>query len=154
MYTLCSGVINTLINFSSLNLVLILAIFYNVFVLLVFKQYDTQIQRLGITPTLGLFCFAVMNKNVRVHICARARQQLDIATVGTVGEGLVESLGRFSSRVNLSAGRFSSRVNPSAGHPSGAGAGAVFTVSVSAAAHSSQLGLKEGQEEEGRRQAW
>ena len=139
-----SGVINTLINFSSLNLVLILAILYNIFVALVFKQFDT----LGITPTLGLLCFVLMNKKVRVHICGRAWRQLEMATVGG-GEGLVESLGRFSSRVKPSA--------DNAGHPmsspsgTGSGSGAVFTVS-SAAAHS-QVGLKKGEEEEGRREA-
>ena len=77
-----------------------------------------------------------------------------MATVGG-GEGLVESLGRFSSRVKPIA--------DNAGHPmsspsgTGSGSGAVFTVS-SAAAHS-QVGLKKGEEEEGRRgarprQAW
>ena len=86
-----SGVINNLINFSSLNLVIILVILYKIFVSLVFKQVATY----GTTGTLGLLGFVVMNKNVRVHIFGRARR-LETATVG--GEGLVASLGRLSTK--------------------------------------------------------
>ena len=146
-----SGVINTLINFSSLNLVLILAILYNIFVALVFKQFDT----LGITPTLGLLCFVLMNKKVRVHICGRARRQLEMATVGG-GEGLVAPvmacLGRFSSRVKPSA--IADSADHPMSHPSGAGpGGAVFTVSAAAGGHS-QVVFKEGGRRGPPRQAW
>ena len=143
-----SGVINTLINFSSLNYVLILVILYKIFVTLVFDQFGTY----GTTPTLGLLGFVVTNKNVRVHICVRARRQLEMATVGG-GEGLV-------APVMACLGQFSSRVKPSAiadsgdhpmSHPSGAGA--VFTVSAAAVGHS-QVVFKEGGRRGPPRQAW
>ena len=89
-----SGVINNLINFSSLNLVIILVILYRIFVSLVFKQFATY----GTTGTLGLLGFVVMNKQVRVHIFVRARRRLEMATVGG-GEGLVTRMGWFSRRV-------------------------------------------------------
>ena len=146
-----SGVINTLINFSSLNYVLILVILYKIFVTLVFDQFGTY----GTTPTLGLLGFVVTNKNVRVHICVRARRQLEMATVGG-GEGLVAPvmacLGRFSSRVKPSA--IADSADHPMSHPSGAGpGGAVFTVSAAAVGHS-QVVFKEGGRRGPPRQAW
>ena len=152
-----SGVINNLINFSSLNLVIILVILYKIFVSLVFKQFATY----GTTGTLGLLGFVVMNKNVRVHIFVRARRRLETATVGG-GDGLVARIGRLSTRVAPST--IASSADPPVSHPGGRAGGSrtVFTVS---AGHS-QVGLEdlegleegdEGLVEGGRgapRQAW
>ena len=130
-----SGVSSNLINFSSLNLVLVLVILYKILVSLVFKQSSTY----GTTGSLGLLGFVVLNKNVRDHIFVRARRQVDIATVG--GDGLIARIGRLSTRVAPSKIVSSANI---------VGPRAVFTVSDG---HSSQVSFKEGMGGV-RRQAW